>query len=326
MSIVPKPRVLVSGATGFVGQRLVMRLLLDKQYVPIAAARRAAPLQGLCPVVSFDLDKPFGWPDLSGVDAIVHTAARVHVMNELAKDALAEFRKVNVEGTLQLARRAAKAGVRRFIFISSIKVNGESTLPGRPFSADDVPAPQDPYGVSKHEAEQALKQLALETAMEVVIIRPPLVYGPGVKANFLSMLRWLEKGVPLPLGGIRNQRSLVALGNLVDFIVTCINHPAAANQTFLVSDGQDLSTPQLLNCLANALEKRPRLIALPQWLIVSVATLLGKQAVANRICGSLQVDISKSHELLGWTPPISSDRAMRQTAMHFQEALVKHRA
>lgn len=326
MNIVPKPRVLVSGASGFVGQRLIMRLLLDKKCAPIAAARRVTQLQGLCPVVSFDLDNPADWPALNGVDVVVHTAARVHVMNELAKDALAEFRKVNVEGTLQLAKRAAEAGVRRFIFISSVKVNGESTLPGKPFSADDMPAPQDPYGVSKYEAEQALKKLALETAMEVVIIRPPLVYGPGVKANFLSMLRWLDKEVPLPLGAIHNQRSLVALGNLVDFIVTCINHPAAANQTFLVSDGEDLSTPQLLNRLASALEKRSRLIALPEWLILSVATLLGKQAVASRICGSLQVDISKNYELLGWTPPISSDRAMRQTAIHYQETLVKHRA
>ncbi|WP_432219747.1 UDP-glucose 4-epimerase family protein [Pseudomonas kribbensis] len=319
----PKPSIFVSGASGFVGQRLVMRLLLDKKYTPIAATRRATQLQGLCPTVSFDMDNPSHRPDLNGVDAVVHSAARVHVMNELAEDALAEYRKVNVEGTLRLAKQAAEAGVRRFIFISSIKVNGESTRPGKPFSADDTPAPQDPYGVSKYEAEQALKQLALETSMELVIIRPPLVYGPGVKANFLNMLRWLDRGVPLPLGGIRNQRSLVALGNLVDFIVTCINHPAAANQTFLVSDGRDLSTPQLLNSLANALDKRSRLIALPEWLILSMATLLGKQAIASRVCGSLQVDISKNYELLGWTPPIHSDRAMRQTAIHYQENIGK---
>lgn len=325
MSVVPKPRVLVSGASGFVGQSVVMRLLLDKKYTPIAAARRVMHLQGLCPVISFDLNNPDGWPDLNGVEVVIHAAARVHVMNDSAADALAEFRKVNVAGTLELARRAARSGVRRFIFLSSVKVNGESTVPGRPFKADDSPAPQDPYGVSKHEAEQALKQLALETAMEVVIIRPPLVYGPGVRANFLSMLRWLDKGIPLPLGAIHNQRSFVALGNLVDFIVTCIEHPAAANQTFLVSDGQDMSTPQLLKRLANALERRSRLIALPEWMILWVANLFGKQALASRICGSLQVDISKNYELLDWIPPIASYRAMRQTAVHYQEMLIKHR-
>ncbi|WP_122751520.1 NAD-dependent epimerase/dehydratase family protein [Pseudomonas atacamensis] len=320
----PKPRVLVSGASGFIGLRLIMRLLLDKKYAPIAASRRITHFQGLCPVISFDLDNPDGLPDLNGVDVVIHTAARVHVMNESSADALTEFRRVNVAGTLELARRAAEAGVRRFIFLSSIKVNGEGTLPGKPFRADDTPAPQEPYGVSKLEAEQALKQLALETAMEVVIIRPPLVYGPGVRANFLSMLRWLDKGVPLPLGAIHNQRSLVAIGNLVDFIIICIEHPAAANETFLVSDGQDLSTPQLLKRLASALEKPPRLIAMPEWMIVWVARLFGKQALATRVCGSLQVDISKNYELLGWVPPITSDHAMRQTAAHFRQILVKH--
>lgn len=324
MSFLPKPRVLVSGASGFIGLRLIMRLLLDKKYAPIAAARRVTHLQGLCPVISFDLDNPDGLPDLNGVDVVIHTAARVHVMNDSAADALTEFRRVNVAGTLELARRAAEAGVRRFIFLSSIKVNGEGTLPGKPFKADDTPAPQDPYGVSKLEAEQALKQLALESAMEVVIIRPPLVYGPGVRANFLSMLRWLDKGVPLPLGAIHNQRSLVAIGNLVDFIIICIEHPAAANQTFLVSDGQDLSTPQLLKRLASALQKPSRLIAMPQWMIVWVARLFGKQALASRVCGSLQVDISKNYELLGWVPPITPDHAIRQTAAHFREMLVMH--
>jgi nucleoside-diphosphate-sugar epimerase len=254
---------------------------------------------------------------------VVHAAARVHVMNEIASDALAEFRKVNVEGTLRLAKRAAESGVKRFIFISSIKVNGESTLPGKPFKADDTPAPVDPYGISKHEAEQALRQLARETGMEVVIIRPPLVYGPGVKANFLSMLRWLNKGIPLPLGAIRNQRSLVAIGNLVDLIITCIDHPAAANQTFLVSDGQDLSTTQLLRRLGNALGKKARLLPLPEWLLVAAAAVLRKQSVAQRICGSLQVDISKNRELLGWMPPINMDEAMRQTAGDYQDAQTK---
>ncbi|MFW0758492.1 UDP-glucose 4-epimerase family protein [Pseudomonas sp. H11T01] len=317
------PKVLVTGASGFVGEALVFRLLLDKKFTPIAAARGATRLHGLCPVVPFDLTDAKALPTLNDVRVVIHAAARVHVMNETAMDALAEFRKVNVEGTLRLAQRAAESGVKRFIFISSIKVNGESTIPGKPFKADDRPAPVDPYGVSKHEAEEALKQLGHETGMEVVIIRPPLVYGPGVKANFLSMLSWLNKGIPLPFGAIRNQRSLVAIGNLVDLIVTCIDHPAAANNTFLVSDGEDLSTTQLLRRLARALGKNARLLPLPEGLLKLAASALSKQAVAQRICGSLQVDISKSRELLGWTPPINMDTAMRQTAGHYLDKQTK---
>lgn len=313
------PKVLITGASGFVGEALVFRLLMDKKNIPVAAARGATRLQGLCPIVHFDLNDPKALPVLNDVRVVIHAAARVHVMNETAIDALAEFRKINVEGTLRLAKRAAESGVKRFIFISSIKVNGESTLLGKPFKADDVPAPVDPYGVSKHEAEQALRLFSRETGMEVVIIRPPLVYGPGVKANFLNMMCWLNKEVPLPFGAIRNQRSLVAIGNLVDFVVTCIDHPAAANQTFLVSDGQDLSTTQLLRRLASALQKKPRLLSLPTWLLVLVATILKRRAVAHRICGSLQVDISKNRELLGWVPPINMDKAMRQTAGHYQD-------
>lgn len=317
------PKVLVTGAGGFVGEALVFRLLVDKKIVPVAAVRGATRLQGLCPTVFFDLGDPKTLPVLNEVRVVVHAAARVHVMNETASDALAEFRKANVEGTLRLARHAAESGVKRFIFISSIKVNGESTSPGKPFKADDAPAPVDPYGVSKHEAEQALRQLASETGMEVVIVRPPLVYGPGVKANFLSMLRWLNKGVPLPFGAISNQRSLVAIGNLVDFVVTCIDHPAAANQTFLVSDGEDLSTTQLLRQLAGALGKKARLLPMPEWLLTVGAFALKKQTVAQRICGSLQVDISKNQKLLGWRPPVNTDKAMRQTAGHYQDAQTK---
>lgn len=317
------PKILVTGASGFVGEALVFRLLVDKKFSPIAAARGATRLYGLCPVVPFDLTHAKVLPALDDVQVVVHAAARVHVMNETAVDALAEFRKVNVEGTLKLARCAAESGVKRFIFISSIKVNGESTLLGKPFKADDHPNPQDPYGVSKYEAEEALKRLGRDTGMEVVIIRPPLVYGPGVKANFLSMLSWLNKGVSLPLGSIRNQRSLVAIENLVSLIVTCIDHPSAANQTFLASDGEDLSTTQLLRRLSKALGKPARLLPLPEWLLKLVASAVGKQAVAQRICGSLQVDIRKNRELLGWTPPINMDKAMRQTAGHYLDKQTK---
>ena len=316
-------KVLITGVSGFIGEALVFRLLVDKKFIPVAAARRATKFQGLCPVVSLDLNAPEAFPAFDDVSVVIHAAARVHVMNETASDAVSEFRKVNVDGTLHLAKKAAESGVKRFIFISSIKVNGESTPPGKPFLADDVPAPMDPYGVSKREAEDALKQLGSETGMEVVIVRPPLVYGPGVKANFLSMLRWLSRGVPLPLGAIHNQRSLVALENLVDFIVTCINHPDAANETFLVSDGCDLSTTQLLRQLAAALGKKCRLLPIPQRCIIIVATLLKQKAVAQRICGSLQVDINKAHELLGWVPPVSIELAMRRTVDHYQDKQTK---
>ncbi len=317
------PKVLVTGASGFVGEALVFRLLVDKKFRPIAAARGATRLNGLCPVVPFNLTHAKVLPVFDDVLVVVHAAARVHVMNETAGDVLAEFRKVNVQGTLRLAQCAAASGVKRFVFISSIKVNGENTLTGKPFKADDQPNPLDPYGVSKYEAEEALKQLGRDTGMEVVIIRPPLVYGPGVKANFLSMLSWLNKGIPLPLGSIRNQRSLVAIGNLVSLIATCIDHPAAANQTFLVSDGEDLSTTQLLRHLARALGKPARLLPIPEWLLKLGASTLGKQAVAQRLCDSLQIDIRKNCELLAWTPPVKIDKAMRQTADYYLEKQTK---
>jgi nucleoside-diphosphate-sugar epimerase len=244
-------------------------------------------------------------------------------MDDTSSDPLVEFRKVNLDGTLALARQASAAGVRRFIFISSIKVNGEGTAPTQPYKAGDDSAPLDPYGVSKLEAEQGLRALATDTGMEVVIIRPVLVYGPGVKANFLNMMRWLHKGVPLPFGAIHNRRSLVALDNLVDLIVTCIDHPAAANQTFLVSDGEDLSTTELLRRMGTALGKPARLLPVPSWLLETGAAMLGKQALSQRLCGSLQVDISKTRELLNWTPPVSVDEALRKTAKHFLEQQTK---
>jgi nucleoside-diphosphate-sugar epimerase len=238
----------------------------------------------------------------------------VHVMADTAADPLEEFRRVNVQGTLNLAQQAAAAGANRFVFVSSIKVNGESTKLGAPFKADDVPAPKDAYGVSKMEAEQGLRELAERTGLEVVIIRPPLVYGPGVKANFAAMMRWLKRGVPLPMGAIHNQRSLVALDNLVDLLVACLAHPAAANQTFLVSDGEDVSTTELLRRMGQALGCPARLVPVPaSWLKLTAAGV-GKSDVAQRLCGSLQVDIEKTRRLMGWAPPISLDEGLRRAA------------
>ncbi|WP_372239445.1 UDP-glucose 4-epimerase family protein [Pseudomonas sp. 2FE] len=320
MSLQEMGCVLVTGASGFVGSSVLQRLIVDKREELVAVIRRdnAQTPAGVMRAKVESLGPDCQWQSaLNGVRVVIHAAARVHMMNDQVADPLTEFRKVNVEGTLNLARQAAVAGVRRFIFISSIKVNGEGTPVGVPYSADAQPAPADPYGISKMEAEQGLRALAAETGMEVVIIRPTLVYGPGVKANFLSMMRWLHKGVPLPFGAIHNRRSLVALDNLVDLIVTCIDHPAAANQTFLVSDGEDLSTSELLRRMGAALGKPARLLPVPSWVLETGAAMLGKNALSQRLCGSLQVDISKTRELLGWAPPVSVDAALRKTAKHF---------
>ncbi|TVT82780.1 SDR family oxidoreductase [Pseudomonas sp. H3(2019)] len=320
--MIPKS-ILVTGGSGFLGKAIVQRLALMEAFylvVPLRALSKDLP-EGVKTIKISDIDGQTNWKKiLDNVDIVVHAAARVHVMREQAPDALAAFRKVNVEGTLNLARQAADAGVKRFIFISSIKVNGEGTLTGEPYTADDVPAPKDPYGISKLEAEQGLRALATATGMETVVIRPVLVYGPGVKANFLSMMRWLYRGIPLPFGVVRNRRSLIFLDNLVDFVVTCLDHPAAANQTFLASDGDDVSTSELLRKLARCLGKSARLMPVPVWLMSAVATMLSKQALAQRLFGSLQVDISKNQQLLGWTPPVSLDDALNLTAQHFLDA------
>lgn len=308
--------ILLTGATGFVGNATMQRLLADDAAQGLAVAlRRSESLwpDRVAQHVTGDLTATTHWTAaLQGVSAVLHCAARVHVMAEAAANPLDEFRRVNVQGTLNLARQAAASGVRRFVFVSSIKVNGEATPTGSSFTADDLPAPLDAYGISKMEAEQGLREIASQTGMEVVIVRPPLVYGPGVKANFAAMMRWLQRGVPLPLGAIHNQRSLVALDNLVDLLVTCITHPAAANQTFLVSDGEDVSTTELLRRMGQAMGKPARLLPVPASWLQLAATLVGKRAVAQRLCGSLQVDIEKTRQLLGWSPPLTLDQGLKK--------------
>jgi UDP-glucose 4-epimerase len=237
-------------------------------------------------------------------------------MRDLGAGALAEFRRVNVAGTLRLARQAADAGVRRFLFVSSIKVNGAETF-DLPFTADDTPAPDSPYAISKQEAELGLRQIAEESGLEVVIIRPPLVFGPGVLGNFDALLRYVASGVPLPLGAIDNQRSFVALDNLVDLMMTCLHHPAAANQVFLVSDGEDLSTTALLRRTAAALGRPARLIPVPALVLRATARMLKQTDLAQRLCGSLQVSITKTRKRLGWAPTVTVDQALSQTARHF---------
>jgi nucleoside-diphosphate-sugar epimerase len=300
------PKILITGATGFVGGAVLKRLRSDRRFALIAAARRwdGPGSEDLVFHRIGSLSGDVSWGGVvDSVDTVIHCAARVHVMNEHSVDPLGAFRAVNVNATLNLARQAAAGGVRRFIFISSIKVNGESTVNGQAFSASDEPAPEDAYGLSKLEAEKGLIQLATETGMEVVIIRPPLVYGPGVKGNFASMARLVEKGLPLPFGAINNKRSLVSIDNLVDLIIRCIEHPEAANQIFLAGDGEDLSTTELLRSVAKALDKPARLIPVPVGFLEVGAALLGKKAMAQRLLGSLQVDISRTCELLGWKPP-----------------------
>lgn len=315
-----KTQLLVTGASGFVGRHLIQQLQGSTDYQVRALVRRLP--DALASDVEYVVLPDFSavspeHPALQGVDVVVHLASRVHVMNDTEADPLAAFRRVNVGHTLALARSAASAGARRFVFVSSVKVNGEQTAPGRPFRETDLSAPVDPYGVSKMEAEEALKALALEAGLEVVIIRPVLVYGPGVKANFESMMKWLVKRVPLPFGAIRNQRSLVALDNLVSLILTCTTHPAASNETFWRVTGR---TCRLLNCYANLHNPSAHLPGLYRfhngcW--SGGATLLGKKALSQRLCGSLQVDITKAREVLGWQPPMTLKQGLDVTAQHY---------
>jgi|SRR5208337_1167247 len=327
------PMILVTGSEGFVGSQLCRELL--RRGSSVLAARRAGregrtaeekeisqrgtkaqETPHLHTIGLGDIGPDTDWSAaLSGMDAVVHLAARVHMMKETAADPLAEFRMVNVAGTRRLAEAAAQAGVKRLVFLSSVKVNGEATGKGRePFREGDPPRPEDDYGVSKWEAEQTLRETERQTGIEVVIIRPPLIYGPAVKANFLNLIRLIERGMPLPFGGIRNQRSLLGLTNVVDLICCCLEHPAAAGETFLASDGDDVSTPELVCRIARSLDKPARLLQVPEWLINLGGKVTGKSNEAKRLCGSLQIDSSKVRLVLGWTPPCTMAEELRRVA------------
>ena len=316
--------ILVTGANGFVSQSLVNNLLNNTKYKVVAGVRKIPAKKVNCEyrLINNLEDKPVLSNVVRDIDVVIHTAARVHVMDDKSADPLTEFRKVNVEGTLNLARQAVEAGVKRFIFISSIKVNGEGTELGKPYTEYSKPNPIDPYGISKYEAEQGLLKIAETTSLEVVIIRPTLIYGENVKGNFHSLMKWTYRGVPLPIGGIKhNLRSLVSVDNLVDFIVTCIEHKDAKNEVFLISDDDDISTADLLEEIAKGLGVKNKAVNIPAGFINTAASAIGKSGVAQRLSGSLQVDISKAKKLLGWHPKYSTSESIQKTARSYKSSL-----
>lgn len=313
--------ILVTGASGLVGSAFVKHLSKKGVAVRACVRRRSAdfgPSVDTVPGVDLSETVDFS-PMLRNVSVVVHAAARVHVMHETSVDPLADFRRVNVEPTVRLAKQAAAAGVTRFIFISTAKVNGECTELSRPFLTTDQPHPQDPYAVSKLEAELGLQAIAAETGLELVIVRPPLIYGPGVKANFKKLMCLIAKRMPLPLSRVEsNRRSLVGIDNLIDFLSLCVTHPKAVNQIFFVSDGCDISTVVLFQSIARALGRSSFLFPVPVPWLLKGAEILGFKDVALRLLGSLQLDISKNKNLLGWVPPFSLDDGLCRVAAEFK--------
>lgn len=319
----PKMRVLLTGAAGFIGSALNTRLSREPHLLRRAAVRDRGgyPSGEIDTVAVGNIDGATDWREaLKGVDVVVHLAARVHVMNDTANDGLSAFRATNRDGTLRLAEAMVREGCRRLVFVSTAKVMGEATVPGTPFTPEWEPAPADPYALSKWEAEQGLQILQQSGALECVVIRPPLVYGPGVGANFLAMMRWLDRRRPLPLGSVRNRRTLVAVANLTDLIAVCIDHPAAPGRVFLAGDSESLSTPDLLRRLGRALERTPQLFPVPDGALRLAATIAGRRHWYQRLCGSLELDIGATCSTLGWSPPVSVDAALHATATHYRRA------
>lgn len=308
---------LVTGASGFVGRALVAELV-GRGINTRGAVRRAVTLHpGAESVAVGEMGNHTDWHEaLTDARWVVHLAARAHVIHETAADPLGTFRAINTDGTLNLAQQAAEVGVRRFVFVSTLKVNGEGR--DTPYTESDLAAPQDLYAISKWEAEQGLRDIAARTGMEVVILRAPLVYGPGVGANFLRLMQVVDKGWPLPLGGVANRRSLIYLGNLVDAIAACLTHSAAANKTFLLSDGEDVSTPELIRRLAFTLRRPARLFSIPSLLLRPVGALLGKRQAVDRLLGSLAVDSSLIRKELNWSPPFSMGQGLAETAKWYR--------
>lgn len=309
-------RVLVTGATGFVGRFACAALMKagHEVHVAVRSGNCASKVDGIEPVIVGEINASTDWSGaLSNMEVVVHLAGRVHVMKDIARDSLTEFRRINTAGTEHLARCAAQAGIKRLVFMSSIKVNGEETKT-TPFAETNPARPNDPYGISKWEAEQALARVAADTGLEVVVLRSPLIYGPEVKGNFLSLVKAIVRGVPLPLAGINNRRSLLYIGNAVDAIVLAATHPSAAGKTYLLSDGQDVSTPDLIRRLAKLLCVPVRLVRCPPFLLQLVGGMLGKAESVSRLTGSLQIDSSTIRNELGWTPPWSLEQALHATA------------
>lgn len=310
-------QVLVTGAGGFVGQTLCEALRHSGYAVRRAVRALGYEDQGTQTVAVGSMTAETEWLSaLGGVDAVVHLAARTHVTGEATDGVLAKYRQVNVEATERLARMAAASGVKRLVFVSSIKVNGERTS-DHPFTENDAPLPEDAYGISKWEAEQALGRIANQTGLGIVVLRSPLVYGPGVKGNFLRLMALVVRGYPLPLASVHNRRGLIYVGNLVNAIIACLEQPAAAGKTYLVSDGEDLSTPDLIRAIASALGMRARLFPCPATLLMIGAALLGKSREVDRLVGSLQVDSSRIRSELAWQPRITLAQGMEQTAQWY---------
>ena len=312
--------VLITGATGFVGKTVAKTLVQGGITVRAAVHRSIAEshLTGLDAVAVGDLSATTDWAAaLKDIDVVVHLAGRAHVLKEDATDPLAECRRVNRDATLNLARKAAAAGVKRFVFVSTVKVNGE----GReaPYTTLDLPHPRDAYAVSKWEAEQGLHEIAVQTGLEVVILRPPLIYGPGVKANFLRLLQAVDRGVPLPLGAANNRRSLLYVENFASALLACLTHPEAAGKTYFVRDGEDTSSAELVRRLARALGRSARLLPVPPALLRMAGATLGKGAAIDRLLGSLTVDDSPLRRELGWTPPFTLDEGLAATARWYRQ-------
>ncbi len=309
--------LLITGANGFIGRALISKLALQTNYF-IRASVRKKTIQFPRQIEVFEnmeASSNTNWTDaLRDIDVVIHLLARVHVMHDKVANPLLEFRNINVNATIALAKIAAKQGIKRFIFLSTVKVNGESTF-NKPFSEFDLPHPQDAYAISKWEAEEALKKISKVTGMELVIIRSPLAYGPNVKANFLKMIQYVKRGIPLPLGAIQNKRSLIGIDNLVDFIVTTISHPKAANHTFLISDDEDISTTDLLRRIGKHIGKPARLIPLHPRILSFLFNILGRKDFGDRLLGSLEVDITKAKKLLAWSPPKTLDEGLEVTVI-----------